>query len=200
LSETYKNKVNKHWAGRYGSYGIGVYNGGGYTASENNENKAFEARLTLRPFPDHIPGLQFTYFNITAKGNRKEEPDWRTHIAFLSYEATWGTLTAQYADVKGSQKGEYKIGSSPFLDERNKDGYSFFVNLKAPWDYRYRAFIRYDFWDPNDDTTGDTQKRYIGGLSYEFYKSCMLTGVYEKLKDSAGKDEHFFQTVMEIKF
>ena len=200
MPEEYLKKVNKHWAGRYGSYGIGIYNGGGYHAGENNENKAFEARLTLRPFPDRIPGLQLTYFNTTAKGNRKEEPDWKTNIGFLSYEAAWGTLIAQYADAKGSQKGEYKVGSTTFLDERDKDGYSFFANLKAPWNPRYRAFVRYDFWDPDDDIKGDTQKRYIGGLSYAFYKECMLTGAYENLKDSAGKDAHFFQTVMQIMF
>jgi polyhydroxyalkanoate synthesis regulator phasin len=60
MSQEYQTKVNDAYPGRYGSMSLAVVNGGGYTASEKNENKALEGRLTIRPLPDIIPGLQFS--------------------------------------------------------------------------------------------------------------------------------------------
>jgi len=54
----YKKSVNKKYAGRYGSFAAGIYNGGGYHAKEKNLNKVAEARITVRPMPEMIPGLQ----------------------------------------------------------------------------------------------------------------------------------------------
>ena len=69
MPEEYKKTVNGSYAGRYGSYALGVYNGAGYHAADNNKNKGFEARLTLRPLPDFLPGLQLSYANIIGKAN-----------------------------------------------------------------------------------------------------------------------------------
>jgi hypothetical protein len=75
MDEEYRKNVNPAYAGRYGSIQAGVYNGGGYAASEQNQNKVLERRLTIRPLPDFIPGLQLTYFGLTGKGNTALEPD-----------------------------------------------------------------------------------------------------------------------------
>ena len=69
LPEDYRKAVNDHYAGRWGSFAVGVYNGGGYHASEKNEDKALEGRFTLRPLPDHLPGLQVSVFGVSGKGN-----------------------------------------------------------------------------------------------------------------------------------
>jgi len=60
MSEEYQDKVNNAYPGRYGSMALAVMNGGGYTAAEKNQNKVLEGRLTIRPLPDIIPGLQFS--------------------------------------------------------------------------------------------------------------------------------------------
>ena len=46
---------SSHYDGLYGSWHLGVYNGGGYHASEQNGNKVVEARLTARPLPNTLP-------------------------------------------------------------------------------------------------------------------------------------------------
>jgi len=222
MAGDYKEKVNDHFAGRFGSYALGVYNGGGYHAGENNENKVFEGRLTVRPFPDVAPGLQLSYLNITGEGNLEgdksyfltpedaaagvkrpldDPPDWRVNLAFLSYEHPWYTLVGQYAWVEGSQRGQYKAEGVDVVDERDKEGFSLFGVAKCPWDRRFRLFGRYDYWDPDTDGGADIEQRYLGGLSFDIYKGNMLVLDYEHLDFSEGGDnEHFFQTVLQISY
>ena len=45
IDDEYQKRVTKYYPGRYGSMAFGVYNGGGYHAGENNENKVFDKRL-----------------------------------------------------------------------------------------------------------------------------------------------------------
>lgn len=58
-----------NYDGLYGSWHVGIYNGSGYHATENNSNKPVEYRVSVRPLPDYLPGFQATYFGIYGKGN-----------------------------------------------------------------------------------------------------------------------------------
>jgi len=107
--EDAKEKTGSHYYdGRYGSWHFGVYNGSGYHASEENNNKVLEGRLTLRPLPDSIPGLQLSYFGIHGEGNKEaangDYPDYNVNLGMLSYEHPWATVTAQYFQTEGNAK------------------------------------------------------------------------------------------------
>jgi len=133
--EDAEEKTGSHYyPGRYGSWHVGVYNGSGYHASEENNNKALEGRLTWRPLPDVIPGLQLSYFGIYGEGNDKDNPagDWPDYVVnmgMLSYENPWLILTGQYFTTEGSAKGTWVDASGHALETA---GYSFFGNLKLP--------------------------------------------------------------------
>jgi hypothetical protein len=162
MPKEYQEKVNSYYAGRYGSMSAGIYNGGGYHASEKNQNKALEGRLTVRPLPDIIPSLQFSYFGITGKGNKDTNPDWTVNNGFVSFEHEYVALTGQYYWGKGNQKGD---------DENKKDGYSFFTELKLHNMFkdllnRFSIIGRYDRFDPNTDAADDENSRYIAGVAY----------------------------------
>jgi hypothetical protein len=160
MPKEYQEKVNSHYAGRYGSMSAGVYNGGGYHASEKNQNKALEGRLTIRPLPDIVPGLQVSYFGITGKGNKDTKPDWTVNNGFVSFEHEYVALTGQYYWGKGNQKGD---------DENERDGYSVFAELKPH--KKFSIIGRYDFFDPNTDSDTDKEnKRYIVGAAYHLDK------------------------------
>ncbi|MEW6571499.1 MAG: hypothetical protein AB1390_10045 [Nitrospirota bacterium] len=159
MDEEYQKKVNHYYPGRYGSVAFGIFNGGGYHASEKNENKVLEGRLTVRPLPDIIPGLQLSYFGITGKGNKDTDPDWRVNLGFVSFEHEYLVLTGQYYQGKGYQKGD---------DENDKDGYSVFAELKPH--KKFSVIGRYDFFDPNDDADDDENRRYIAGIAYHLHK------------------------------
>ncbi len=193
IDEDYQKRVNSHYPGRYGSIALGIYNGGGYHANEKNNNKVIEGRITIRPLPDILPGLQFSYLGLYGRGNTEEKPLWRVNLGFLSYEHEYFTFTAQYYDGKGLQSGK---------DENDKDGYSFFLEIKP--NRKISLIGRYDYFDPNDKQNNDENERYIVGIAYHFYKQHknMFLVDYERLdyEDSTKEDENRLQFTIQVKF
>jgi len=155
MDDDYQKRVNSHYPGRYGSVSFGIYNGGGYHASEKNDNKVFMARLTIRPLPDVLPGMQLSYFGTTGKGNTSTEPDWTTNLGFISYEHEYVTVTGTYYTGTGKQSGS---------DENDREGYSVFAEIKPI--KKISIIGRYDNFDPNTDMSNDEADRYIGGVAY----------------------------------
>ena len=191
MDEEYQHKVNHYYPGRYGSMALGIYNGAGYHASEKNGNKALEGRLTIRPLPDIVPGLQLSYFGIYGKGNKDTEPDWTVNLPFISYEHEYVTLTGQYYWGKGNQKGD---------DEYDKDGYSLFAEIKPT--KKISIIGRYDKFDQNTDVDDDENTRYIAGIAYHFYKQhknmVVLDYDHVDYKDPLQKDDKRIQFTLQV--
>lgn len=220
LDQDYMKKVSKYYAGRWGSWHVGVYNGSGYHASENNDNKVPEWRLTVRPLPDVLPGLQVHYFGLYGKGNTdypSGPPDYRVNLGMLSYQNEWIIFTGQYARTWGNAKGTLV---APATDSALRgEGFSFFGNTKLPLlDRKLNLFARYDHFDPDrkdDVTAGDDCYDLVnGGLAWEFYHHFMWLLVYERImydKNNGGvgkvpvegndlADDWRVQTVLQINF
>ncbi len=219
--EDAEEKTGSHYYdGRYGSWHVGVYNGSGYHASEKNNNKAVEGRVTLRPLSDVIPGLQLSYFGIYGEGNDKNNPagDWPDYVVnmgMLSYENPWVILTGQYFTTEGNAKGTWVDATGEALETA---GYSFFGNLKLPvLDRKLSLFGRYDHFDQDDDGKIGNDADYemvIGGLVYDIYHGNLLMLSYETTDygNDAGKkgkipvagnrlgDDQKVQAVLQIKF
>ena len=191
MNEEYQKKVNDAYPGRYGSMALAIMNGSGYTAAEKNENKVLEGRLTIRPLPDIIPGLQFSYFGITGKGNKDTEPDWTTNLVFVSFEHEYVVLTGQYYWGQGNQKG---------ADENDKDGYSFFAEVKPH--KKFSIIGRYDSFDPNTDLDDDENTRYIIGAAYHLDKQHknMIVLDYDTVnyEQSGKKDDKRVQLTLQV--
>lgn len=193
VNEDYQKNVNSAYPGRYGSMSFGIYNGGGYAAAEKNENKVLEGRLTVRPLPDIIPGLQFSYFGITGKGNKDTNPDWTANLGFASFEHEYVVLTGQYFWGEGNQKGD---------DENNKRGYSFFTELKPH--KKFSVIGRFDHFDPNKDVKDDENNRYIAGIAYHIdkqHKNMVLLDYDTADYKQAGKsDDKRVQATLQVAF
>jgi hypothetical protein len=163
LDDEARKKVDSSLPGKYGSVSFGVYNGGGYHAPEMNNNKTVEGRLTLRPFPGFMPGLQFSYGFATGQGNDTLNTTYNYNIFFVSHETAKTTLTAQYYTGIGLHGG----GS-----EEVKYGYSFFGELCVPFT-PINLFARYDYYNsslPSVSLSNSITQTYISGLSWKFYK------------------------------
>ncbi|MEK6591435.1 MAG: hypothetical protein AABZ11_12245 [Nitrospinota bacterium] len=195
LSKELQEEVGYHtsYSGRYGGYHIGMYNGGGYHATEENQNKVIEGRITLRLLPDTIPGLQLSYFGISGKGNKSTDPEWTSNTGFVSYQNRHLALTGEYVQSKGQQDGS---------DEKSKGGYSLFGDFKIPMHDRLAVTARYDVWDPDNDSANNTQNLFIGGISYKIYSSNYLLVVYEQLhyENLGYKDDKKVQVVFQVSF
>jgi hypothetical protein len=191
-----KLKDLKYYPGKYGSFSVGVYNGGGYHAKENNRNKAIEGRLTVRPFPDRIRGLQFSYFGILGKGNTVEEPDWNVNAIMVSYEAKQAVLTATYYSGDGVQKGSAIDDSGQALP---REGYSFFGEVKFP--KGFSAIGRFDYIDTNKNAEDSSNKRFIAGAAWDMGNHNTWLLDYERvLYEDNREDDDRIQATLQINF
>lgn len=196
MSQEYQKTVSGAYPGRYGSFMIGIYNGTGYHAAEHNTNKVLEGRITVRPAPDVIPGLQFSYFGIHGKGNTAAAPDWNLNLGWVSYESQYFVFTGQYLKGTGNQAGTAVDSMGKSLD---RDGWSVFVDGKITpvWS----IIARYDHFDPNTKTDNDAQKRSIGGIAYHLGKGNVLLLDYEQLKfDNGSPTDKRGQLTLQVKF
>ncbi len=221
MDDNYKSTVNKHYAGRYGSFAIGAYNGGGYHAIEQNDNKVIEGRLTLRPLPDIIPGLQLTYFGTYGNSNVASStshvwssdsssiktyhiapPEWNTNAMMLSYEHKYFTLTGQYVFGKGNSSGSYHNYNETTYTNKAVDytGYSVFGEAKLGNHWRFIA--RYENFDYDTNIDNNANQRLITGIAYDFGHHNVLLLDYDKnMFDQSDKDDiDLMKLTMQIHF
>ncbi len=206
LPDEYRQSVNDHYAGRYGSWQFGVYNGGGYHASELNNNKVIEARGTLRPLPDKIPGLQFSIFGIHGKGNLPEPeppaelPDYDVLAGMVSYEHKYVVLTAQWIGGEGNAGGGFL---NPIGRARPYNGSSYFGELRFTEKRNISIIGRYDRFRTNSDDPGsDLEQRLIVGLAWQMFKNNYWLVDYDRLFHSEPgiPDEDRLQITLQVSF
>ncbi len=196
MPEEYQKTVSSAYPGRYGSFMVGVYNGTGYHAAEHNTNKVLEGRVSIRPLPDVVPGLQLSYFGIHGKGNTAAEPDWNLNLGWVSYESRYFVITGQYLKGKGNQAGTAVDSMGKSLD---RDGWSVFADGKIT--RQWSVIARYDHFDPNTTLDNDAQKRTIGGVAYHLGKGNILLLDYEQLKfDNGSPTDKRGQLTLQVKF
>jgi len=170
LDEDYQKNVSNSYPGRYGSFAIGVYNGGGYHAIEFNNNKTVEGRLSLRPIPRWHPGLQISYSFIYGMANTESNKAiFNSNLLMLSSESRYHVATAQAYFGKGDFHGEYSDENGVSLENV---GYSLFGELKIP-STSLALFGRYDEFKSKDTDIFD-QNTAIAGIAYRFLKSKVL--------------------------
>ncbi|MCF8304124.1 MAG: hypothetical protein K9I94_12670 [Bacteroidales bacterium] len=194
IGKNYREKVNEDFPGKYGSIVLGIYNGSGYHDIEENKNKTFEGRLSIRPLPSSFPGLQLSYNFAYGKGNIPENPDFFLNHAFISYQSPYAVLTGQYYSSKGNAAGTYIDKDYTAL---RSDGYSFFVELKDPKS-EIAIFGRYDNFTYDGFTTTRNHS-IIGGLSYSFAGMNKIVLDIDYAKTPSGI-YRVYETAIEIKF
>jgi hypothetical protein len=174
LPKEYQDEVSKSYPGKWGSFELGVYNGGGFTASEKNTNKVLAGRISFRPIPSHLPGLQFHLVGVNGKGNvadglrydkageflgREIYPKWDFWALIASYQHARFNLDAEYFKGNGNFGGtKYYTPSDyvPGLVSTNdifkayaQKGYSFFGEVKLDDAKKWSLMGRYDYYDPD---------------------------------------------------
>ncbi len=187
IDREYQRSVNEAFPGKYGSVAIGVYNGGGYHALEINNNKTIEGRLTLRPFPENLPGLQTSYSMAYGKGNDTLISDFQVNLFFLSYETRFAVLTAQYYFGKGNKCGN---------NELRNDGYSFFGEFLIP-KTDFTLFSRYDHFHTEEEPSCNN---IIAGVAYYFYRDNKILFDFDRISRENGGTDRIYEIALEIRF
>lgn len=178
MDSEYLSGVSNTMNGKYASYSIGLYNGGGYASFEQNPNKVVEGILNIRPLANFIPQIQLTYaFNI-GKGNIIEAPDFRQNLFHGAYIGKYLIVSGQYHFGKGDYKGEYTDSLNRNKALKN-NGFSLFSEYKVN-NSPFAMFIRYDYFEIKD-TLNRIVERQIVGLKYNFYKNLAFVFTVENM-------------------
>ncbi|MBI5324725.1 MAG: hypothetical protein HZB41_05550 [Ignavibacteriae bacterium] len=198
MDENYKKTVNKEYAGKFGSFALGLYNGGGYSAKENTISKVIQTRLTIRPIAEILPGLQLSYHGIFGQGNLIKGdtiPDWVVNAGMLSFEHEYFTFTGQFETGKGNLKGTFINSQNEAI---NNQGYSVFAEGKLG--ENFRVIGRYDHFDPNTDKDNDSDDRIILGFGYNFGNQNILLLDFDKrfYEDKSKSDMNLLKLTMQV--
>ncbi len=182
VDATYQKEVNSSYPGKYGSFSIGLYNGGGYDAVENNNNKLIESRMSLRPFSHRLPGFQINWITALGKGNTIEAPDYYLNALCLSMDSRYFTVNTIYYKGKGNLQGTQLTETGRSYAH---DGYSVFSEACIPG-LGLRPIVRYD---QSNLAAQVTEKRIIFGIAYYFYKNSKIVFDWDIFKRSGQVSE-----------
>ena len=157
--------VSAHYnfPGNYGDLHMGVYNGDTYTKADPNDQKAFQIRGTLRPFPlgGNLKGLRLTAF-YDADHYIKDGPRNR-FIGNATFEHKYVNAGVDYFDAKDR--------TSVSVAEVHSSGWGAWATPKflvlQESKSGIEGLVRYDRLKPNKDVDA-RRKRLIVGVAYWF--------------------------------
>ena len=206
LDETFRSYAGNKYGTRNGSFAVGIYNGSGYHGDERNVNKTVEARLTWRPLPGGLKGLQVAGMLIHGEGNQPDDgggpPLWKTYNAFLAYQFLHGTVTAQYVWGQGNQGGTWVEPDNP-SKAVPYTGYSAFLEWKLGHRHQWRVIGNYDSFERIADSGDDSSFTYVeAAIGYDLGKSNILMLDFDRRdwRDPSRPTDQRVQAVMQLKF
>jgi len=192
VDKQYQKEVNSAYPGKFGSFSFGLYNGGGYHDVERNNNKTFEARLTVRPLPDFMPGLQFGYAYANGKANlTNADADFLMNVLYLSSESKYHVFMAQYYSGVGDYGGTYV---DSLMHSKSNKGFALFGEIKIPKS-KFSIVGRYDYFESDKDYY---LNRINTGIAYRFLKNKLVLGA--EYWDQNGNIKRMYELALEIRF
>ncbi|MDX9930198.1 MAG: hypothetical protein RBS37_10145 [Bacteroidales bacterium] len=194
VNSDYRERVSNFFPGLYGSYSLGIYNGGGYNAIEMNSNKTIEGRLTIRPLGNTLPGLQLSYSFLSGKGNTPDLPHFHFNHLYLSWQSRPLILAGQIYQGKGNGAGSLK-------DEEGNSyvnhGYSLFGELKI-LPTKWALMTRIDrYLTENED--GSQCSSVVTGICYRFLENNKIL-LNTDISNRDGVRTNIYEAAIEIRF
>lgn len=196
MDEEYQEKIHSSFAGRYGSVSMGIYNGGGYSALEENNNKLVEGRLSIRPMPEKLPGFQTSFIGSAGKGNIPESPDFWLTSGAVSYESEkWVSLLQGFTGT-GDASGQFV---NPLLEAIDLKGWSLFTELK-PFQFPVSITFRAD--ELVNRTSGSWEQRQgVAGVAYRFENgSKIIVDINRTWENSTSTEFTRLEIITEVRF
>lgn len=214
---------NERFAGKYGSYSLGVYSGGGYLSSEKNNNKTLEGRLSLRPLTKTAPGLQLSYSFAYGKGNIPEDDlscpsgnaenigEYFMSVYYLSNSSKYINASVQYIDAKGDYLGQFYKNDYKVAGETK--AFSMFLETsipKRPFSFylRYDYFLRsyglttlFNFDGYHYHSPGHPPNEMVTtGISYKFLDNMITLGYQNTPEPALPKRSQSLSLMMLVRF
>lgn len=157
---------------------LGLFNGSGSNADDENNRKTFIGRLTLTPVKGFTVGASY-YDGTTGVADEKKRVG-----ADLKWEIKKFVLKAEF--VAGKDKGIKKDGFYAMA------GYTLLPSTVL--------FVRYDRWNLNKDLADKDISRWTFGVNYFFGKNILWRTNYEYKSETPSIKNNIFVTQIQIKF
>ena len=205
MDESYLKFAVKPFAGKWGGYFVGIYNGPGFNNTEANGNKVVSGLVYVRPLPTApvLRGLQLAYVGTYGKSNATfapgagvatDYPDFQANIVQASLQQEYFTIMGQY----------YWGQATAISNEQNdRKGYLAEAFMRVPNMEKLRIFGKYYYYDPNRDRSDLGYKTYVAGLSYDVTSEFMPFVALERRNYEstlAGSDYDKYQIGFQLKF
>ncbi|HVO11976.1 MAG TPA: hypothetical protein VMX54_14650 [Vicinamibacteria bacterium] len=141
----------------YGDIHLGYYNGDTYSKAEVNDQKAFQIRGTLRPFPKmaDLKGLRLTAFY--DDDHPVKNADRKRFIGALTFEHKYLNAGWEYIDAKDNSSF-----TKPVVEGQ---GWTLWATPKTT--FGLEGLFRYDDLKPNKSVDAKKNRTLVGG-SYWF--------------------------------
>lgn len=211
MDEEYLKIASKPFAGKWGGYNIGIFNGSGYNVSEANNNKVIAGVIYFRPLPSMpvLKGLQLAYAGTSGKSNANfstaaataagksttDYPDCTSNSVQASLQHKIFTVMGQYYWGKSAAKA---------TDEYDRKAYLVEAFVKVPGLEKSKVFGRYLHFDPNTDLDNDDWNRVTAGVAYDVSKEFMPFVAFEKKSfdttSATNIDYDQYQVGFQLKF
>lgn len=206
MDADYLKFAAKPFAGKWGGYYVGLYNGPGYTLAENNNNKVFTGLVYVRPLPmvAILKGLQLAYVGSFGKSNSTFAAGAGTVTDYPNFEANIVQASLQHGYF--TVMGQYYWGKATSIstEENKRNGYLVDAFVRIPMVEKLRVFGKYYYYDPNTDRTDVGYKVYVAGLSYDVAPEFMPFVAFEKRDNdsaaTAGNGYDKYQIGFQLKF
>lgn len=196
LPKAFRENVAPRPAGRWGSFAVGAYKGSGFKAPDRNEGAVVEGRVTVRPFPDSLPGLRMSGLVARGEGNSSLAPDWEVDALLASWESHYLVATAEWERNEGVQSGTV-VGPDGGAVPGN--GWSVFTELREGPGAGWAGFVRHDRHDRDTYSAGGRLKRTIVGVARHFGSGSAVLLDYEVEEREVGPDTERLQLTLQLK-
>jgi hypothetical protein len=183
----------------YGEFHLGVYNGEGYAQPEANKYKSVQGRLTIRPLPQGGTFLKaFRLSGFFNAGWYDADRPRRLGIVMASFEHPHLVAT-----IEGLKATENPLTQTPPRDI-DRSGWSAFIEPRQG-PSGLAGILRYDAYNPDQDTPGVEQSRIIAGGAYWFVwprakVGAVLTNEQVRYDLATRPDENRLLAQMHIEF
>ncbi len=181
MDSEYLKYAAKPFAGKWGGYMVGVYNGSGFDMPENNQNKVVSGLVYVRPLPmvSILKGFQIAYVgtygesnaNFAERGRTTDYPTWQVNILQASLQHPYFTIMGQYY---------WGMGTRSSTEQDDRKGYELAAFMRIPTMEKLRAFGKWYYYDPNTHLSSDDHSVYVAGLSYDVTSQFMPYVAWER--------------------
>ena len=188
---------------------LALVNGEGWNDPEQNKYKDFQGRLTFRPFKgkEYLEDLTLSLFGVV--GNYDKDEDRNRFISQIAFKKKdFATLAGEYLRARDPRGKRAK--KEPSLEgisgNTTGEGFGIFGVVNSNifgLTNKFDLFGRFDSFDPDEDISNNSHKRYIYGIAYKWNKNLtlLINNQREDFDQGANrKDTNTFFWQAELKY